>query len=102
LSHKFAKKSGLQYEVCVCIFSSDNVWVNGPFPCGRNHDITIFHKSPISHLGEKERVEADDGNIGEHPRYVKCPKDITNPPETEAMQQRVRNRQETANKQFKD
>jgi DDE superfamily endonuclease len=101
-SHKFAKKSGLRYEVCVCILSGDIVWVNGPFPCGRNHDITIFRKSLISHLGDNERVEADDGYIGEHPRYVKCPKGFTNPPETEAMQQRVRNRQETANKRFKD
>lgn len=56
----------------------------------------------MSHLGEFERVEADDGYIGEAPRHVKCPKCIANPDETLFMQQRVRNRQETVNKRFKD
>jgi hypothetical protein len=52
-------------------------------------------------LAPAERVEADDGYVGEAPQYVKCPKSFTNPPETEAMQQRVRNRQETVNSRFK-
>ncbi len=56
----------------------------------------------MSHLGEAERVEADDGYIGEAPRHVKCPKSFTNPAETEFMQQRVRNRQETVNNRFKN
>ena len=55
----------------------------------------------MSHLEHNERVEADDGYIGEHPRYVKCPAGFTNPEETLFMQQRVRNRQETVNKRFK-
>ena len=55
----------------------------------------------LSHLGESERVEADDGYIGEHPRYIKCPTGFTNPEETLFMQQRVRNRQETVNKHLK-
>ena len=101
-SHKFAKKSGLRYEVCICILTGDIVWIHGPFPCGKFPDITIFRKSLLSHLGEAERVEADDGYIGEAPRHVKCPKCIANPQETEFMQQRVRNRQETVNKRFKD
>ena len=32
-SHKF-KKSGLQYEVCLCILTGDIGWVNGPYECG--------------------------------------------------------------------
>ena len=101
-SHKFAKKSGLRYEIALCIQTGDIVWLNGPFPCGRNPDITIFRSSLMSHLAPAERVEADDGYIGEAPRHVKCPKSFTNPQETEFMQQRVRNRQETVNKRFKD
>ena len=54
------------------------------------------------YFGMHERVEADDGYVGEHPRYIKCPGGLCNPEETEAMQQRVRNRQETVNKRFKN
>jgi hypothetical protein len=52
-------------------------------------------------LSPNERVEADDGYVGEAPKYVKCPKSFTNPPETQAMQQHVRNQQETVNSRFK-
>lgn len=55
----------------------------------------------MSHLEEGERVEADGGYVGEAPRHVKCPNSFTNPPETEFMQQRVRNRQETINNRIK-
>ena len=101
-SHKFAKKSGLRYEVCLCILTGDIVWIHGPFPCGKWPDINIFQNSLVSFLGQFERVEADDGYIGEAPLRVKCPKSFANPKETEFMQQRVRNRQETVNKRFKD
>ena len=46
-------------------------------------------------------VEADDGYVGEHPRYVKCPAGFANPRSTQFMQERVRSRQETVNKRFK-
>ena len=55
----------------------------------------------MSHLAPNERVETDDGYVGEAPQHVKCPRNFTNKPETEAMQQRVRNRQETVNNRFK-
>lgn len=100
-SHKFAKKSGLRCEVCLCILTGDIVWINGPFPASY-HDMRIFWMSLLSHLGPGERVEVDDGYIGEAPQHVKCPKCVTNPAETEFMQQRVRNRQETVNKRFED
>jgi hypothetical protein len=61
----------------------------------------IFRDSLKSHLEEGERVEADDGYIGEAPRYVKCPKSFASQEENLAMQQRVRNRQETVNNRFK-
>lgn len=101
-SHKFAKKSGLQYEICLCILTRDIVWVHGPFPCRKYPDIKIFQTSLKSHLGEYKRVEADDGYIGDALRHVKCPKSIANPLDTEYMQNVVQGRQETVNKRFKD
>jgi hypothetical protein len=77
------------------------VWINGPYECGKWPDISIFHDSLLSHLAPNEHVEADDGYIGEHPQYVKCPKGFTNQEELEYMQQRVRNRQESVNNRFK-
>jgi hypothetical protein len=101
-SHKFKMKSGLRYEVGLCILTGDIVWINGPYECGMWNDITIFRDALISNLLPLERVEADDGYIGEHPRYVKCPSGFANPTTTEYMQQRCRNRQETVNKRFKN
>ena len=46
-------------------------------------------------------MEADDGYIGEHPQWAKCRKGFANLEETEYMQQRCRNRQETVNKRLK-
>lgn len=100
-SHKFAGKSGLRYEVCLCIKTGEIVWVNGPYECGSWPDISIFRDSLQSHLGRNERCEADDGYIGDHPEYIKCPGGFANPQQTEFMQQRVRNRQETGNFRFK-
>ena len=94
-------KSGLRYEIGLCIQTGDIVWVNGPYECGRWPDISIFRDSLLSHLGVNERVEADDGYVGEHPRYIKCPAGFCNPEETLFMQQRVRNRQESVNNRFK-
>jgi hypothetical protein len=75
--------------------------MNGPYEAGMWNDIKIFRDALLSMLTPNERVEADDGYVGEAPQYVKCPKSFTNPEETEAMQQRVRNWQETVNKRFK-
>ena len=58
----------------------------------------IFRNSLLSHLDREERVEADDGYLGEAPEFVKCPASFTNPEETLFMQQRVRNRQDIQNK----
>lgn len=102
-SHKF-KKSGLRYEVAICIRTGDIVWISGPFPAGRWSDINIFRNGIIHHLDKNERVEADDGYIGESPRYIKCPQGVTanRKKRTEIMQTIVRRRHETVNKRFKD
>lgn len=90
----------MKYEICVGIYSGDITWVNGPFPCSV-HNIEMFRSSLMSHLDRLERVEADDGYIGEAPLKVKCPKSSVNPEETLAMQAKVRMRHETVNKRFK-
>ena len=61
----------------------------------------IFRQSLLTNLGQFERVEADDGCIGEHPKHAKCPNGFTNPKETLLMQQRIQNRQESVNNRFK-
>ena len=100
-SHKF-KKSGVRYEIGLCIRTGVIVWIHGPFNCGEWNDIAIFRDSLCSHLAEAgERAEADDGYIGEAPTYIKCPKSFTAVEETQAMQARARMRQETVNKRFK-
>ena len=99
-SHKI-KRYGLRYEVVLSIRSGDIYWVNGPYKCGKWPDISIFCDSLLSHLGESERVEVDDGYIGEHPRYIKCPAGFANPEETLFLQQRVRNKQEIVKKRLK-
>ena len=99
-SHKF-KGSALRYEVGVCILTGFIVWINGPYEAGNWNDIMIFRDSLISFLGPSERVEADDGYVGEAPQKVKCPASFTNPEETLQMQKRVRARHETVNKRFK-
>ncbi len=53
-------------------------------------------------LEEGERFEIDDGYQGSAPMYAKCPGVIEADPEKAEMQQRVRNRQETVNKWFKN
>lgn len=94
-------KSALRYEVGLDILRGFIAWIHGPFPAGKWPDISIFCNALKHHLGKNERVEADDGYRGEAPGKVKCPASFANPIENEYMQQRVRSRQETVNKRFK-
>jgi len=64
----------------------------------RMADLNIFCHALIHLLDPFERVEADDGYVGEAPRRVQCPASFTERIENEEMQARVRNRQETVNK----
>ena len=92
----------MRYTVGLCILSGEIVWINGFYECGTWNDILIFRYSIFTHLSENERIEADDGYVGEAPRYIKCPKSFVNPEETLAMQARLRSRQETVNNRFKN
>jgi hypothetical protein len=99
-SYKY-KAGGLRYEVAMNIRNGYIVWVNGPFLPGLMNDIMIFRTSLIHMLGPNERVEADDGYLGEAPRYVKCPKSFANDETCTQMQQEARSRHEKVNKRFK-
>ena len=77
-------------------------WINGPFPCGKYQDVTIFCKSLVSFLDDFERVEADDGYEGESPLRCKIPKAVmSRPSEADAFQKRVQGRHETINSRLK-
>ena len=76
-------------------------WVNGPFPTGANSDLEIFRSGLMTYLEEFERVEADDGYIGEALLKVRCPKCITTPLERKEMMAVVRMRHETVNRRMK-
>ena len=71
-SHKFKAKSALRYEVALGILSGEIKWLNGPYPCKDWPDINIFRDGLMKELELGERVEADDGYVGERPYLTKC------------------------------
>ena len=99
-SHKF-KGPGLRYEIAIAIRTGLIVWINGPFPCGSFPDLKIFRNGLQGILGENERVEADAGYVGCDPEFAKTPKSCFVREDRKKLQNRVRARQETANKRFK-
>ena len=101
-SHKFGGP-GVRYEVGVCILTGWIVWVLGPFPCGDWPDISIFRFALKNMLEPNERVEADDGYVGEDPLHVKAPASMVHDQDEKRkiMRSRVRSRHETVNKRLK-
>ena len=68
-SHKF-KSAALRYGIATCIATGDMVHIDGPHPPGDWADVTCFRKYLKPRLDPGERVEADDGYIGEDPVTV--------------------------------
>jgi len=100
-SFKF-RGPALRYEVAVSLLSNDIVWINGPFCPGDWNDLEIFRSSLINQLETGERVEADNGYVGEAPKYVVCPASITTKIEELALMRRVEGRHEVLNKHIKN
>ena len=71
-SYKF-KKSGLRYEVALCIKTGDICWTAGPYLPGIWNDNMIFNNGLVYQLEAGERCETDDGYRGSAPVYVKLP-----------------------------
>jgi hypothetical protein len=100
-SYKF-KKSGFLYEVALCIKTGNICWWAGPYLPSIWNDNMIFQDGLVHFLEAGERCETDDGYQGSAPLYSKCPGVIEANLDKAEMQQRVRNRQETFNKRFKN
>ena len=86
----------------MCILTGEIVYFCDPYECRKWNDISIFRNALMTELSPINRVEADDGYIGEHPRHIKCPKGFANPEQTLFIQQRARNRHDTVNKRVKN
>ena len=84
-SHKFNMKPGVRYELGICILTDDIVWVMGPLPCGDWPDINVFRYALKQMLDEGERVEADDGYVGDDPTHVKVPGSFVHPQEDKIL-----------------
>jgi len=100
-SHKH-NGPGLRYEVAVSLKRGHLVWLNGPYPCGQWSDVKIFRHCLKSFLDPNERVEADDGYIGEEPVTCKTPGGFYSRSEgVSTVRRRLRSRHETANARLK-
>jgi len=102
-SYKFKGKSALHYKVALGILSGEIKWLNGPYPCKDWPDINMFCDGLIKELDFGERVEADDGYVGESPYVTKVPSVVLtrSSEEADAMQKRVQGRHETVNGRLK-
>ena len=101
-SHKFNGPE-LSYEVGVVIQSGDICWINGPFPAGSYHDITIFRqrlKHKLAYEAPGEKVEADNGYRGE-PFFIDTPNVLhSGTVEEKEMKTVARSRHETVNRRL--
>jgi hypothetical protein len=68
-SHKF-KTLALRYGLATCIETGYIVHIDGPHPPGDWPDVECFRIYMKPKLDRGERVEADDGYIGEDPTFV--------------------------------
>jgi len=101
-SHKH-NGPGLRYEVAICINTGSIVWTCGPFPCGDWPDVSIFRYGLKSVLDPNERVEADDGYIGEDPATAKVPGSMVHDQDDRQLyvRSKVRLRHESVDKRLK-
>ena len=99
--YKFYEKPGLQYEVGVCLRTSDIVWISGSHFPGLYNDLQIFRMGMKDMLEDGERVvEADDGYIGENPLKYKCTNGVNKDPERAFSDQQQCSRHEQFNERF--
>jgi len=68
-SYKF-KKSGLLYEVGLCILKGDICWWSGPYAPGVWNDLAIFRDLLALMLEPGERCETDRGYQGSAPTHM--------------------------------
>ena len=66
------------------------------------NDITIFRRGLRDMLEPGERIEADDGYIGDNPTFVVCPGSYGKRLDQTRMHARLRMRHETVNERIKN
>ena len=78
-------------------------WINGPYPCKDWPDVNIFRDALKGNLELGERVEADDGYLGESPWVARVPSAVFTrfSKEADDMQKRVQGHHETVNARLK-
>ncbi len=86
----------------LCIKKRVICWCNGPYEPGIWNNGMIFKDELVSMLEYGERCETDGGYLGSAPEFVKCPKEVWGESRKHPIQQKVRLRQETVNKQLKN
>ena len=96
------KKSGLWYEVVMCILTGDICWWSGPYVPSKWNDLSIFWDCLQLMLEPGEQCKTDRGYQGSTPTHIKCPC-VTGADSNNAdIQAWVRSQQETVNERFKN
>jgi len=96
-SKKFSK-AGLSYEIAIDIYTSQIIWINGPFPAGHN-DILIFTKALKDKIPDGRRAIGDEGYRG-YPEKIRT-RNKYDTPEMKRFRERVKARYQTFNWKLK-
>jgi len=95
-SHKH-DKAALDYEIAICLWKSQVVWINGPFPSGEFNDLKVF----VLQDGLKDKLQAankrgiaDNGCVGCEELSMPNPRD---PEMVRKFKSRARKRHENFN-----
>ena len=99
-SHK-SKSAGLAYEIALLVHHSRCVWMNGPFPAGKN-DLSMFRAGLAAKIPEGMKVIADKGyNARDVVDIISTPNSHDSKKVSE-YKSRARARQETFNARLKN
>jgi hypothetical protein len=93
---------GLKYEVAVCIQTGWIVHVNGPYPCGEWHDLTVARDDLCYKLAASDcehEMALADGGYADGYNMFETPTGHNN--WDQRMKQKARARHETINGRFK-
>ena len=97
------KAPGLRCLIALSVRTSGIVFLAGPFLPGVLNDLSIFRESGIKDMMEQyEKVEADDGCMGECPGCCMCPGWFDANEDQAKLRGRVRMRHEIVNKRMKN
>jgi DDE superfamily endonuclease len=101
MSEKF-NGPGVKYEIAVNIQNGWIVHVNGPFPCGQWHDLTVARQNLCYKLAvseDPEELALADGGYQDGYQFFETPTGHNN--EDQRMKAKARARHETVNRRIK-